>query len=191
MAIHFSSKVVSALPATLVANTVYYVRVGKGFDLYVTNSTGTIVAYPLNAALGVNLEMTADVVTSSAAGVNLSEHTLDVIAGSTYKFDLNLAFLTGGVLNGIGISFAALNGAAGTLSAQALIPNGLGGIYAGDIQGLGTYATSGAALGSRGLARVCGYFKCTTSGKIVPKVKPGGLGSITAYAGSIFSARRF
>ena len=42
-------KFVSALPGTLVANTLYYVRVGTGFDVYLTNSSGTIVAYPLNA----------------------------------------------------------------------------------------------------------------------------------------------
>lgn len=43
-------KIVSALPATLDADTVYFVRVGAGFDQYVTNSTGTVVAYRANAA---------------------------------------------------------------------------------------------------------------------------------------------
>lgn len=32
----------------MTANTVYYVRVGTGFDIYLTNNTGTVVAYPLN-----------------------------------------------------------------------------------------------------------------------------------------------
>ena len=45
-------KVVSSLPATLLANSIYYVRVGTGFDIYVTNDVGTIVAYPLNAGGG-------------------------------------------------------------------------------------------------------------------------------------------
>ena len=40
-------KVVSSLPGTLEANTLYYVRVGVGFDLYLSDSTGT-VAYLLN-----------------------------------------------------------------------------------------------------------------------------------------------
>ena len=44
-------KFVSALPGTLVANTLYYVRVGTGFDVYLTNSSGTIVAYPLNKSV--------------------------------------------------------------------------------------------------------------------------------------------
>lgn len=35
-------KVVSALPPILVPNTVYVVRVGEGFDLYVTDSTGAV-----------------------------------------------------------------------------------------------------------------------------------------------------
>ncbi|WEV90007.1 hypothetical protein [Pseudomonas phage PotUPM1] len=43
-------KVVASLPATLAPDSVYYVRVGTGFDIYVTNSSGTILAYPSNAA---------------------------------------------------------------------------------------------------------------------------------------------
>lgn len=41
-------KYVSALPAQLEANSVYFVRSGAGFDLYVTNSSGTIVSYSAN-----------------------------------------------------------------------------------------------------------------------------------------------
>ncbi len=44
-------KIVSALPWTLTANTLYLVRVGLWFDFYVTNSTGTIVAYKANGWL--------------------------------------------------------------------------------------------------------------------------------------------
>lgn len=40
-------KVVSDLPSTLVNNTIYAVRVGGGFDLYMSDSTG-VVAHPLN-----------------------------------------------------------------------------------------------------------------------------------------------
>lgn len=43
-----AAKVVAALPATLEADTVYFVRVGSGFDIKVTNGTGTIVALDLN-----------------------------------------------------------------------------------------------------------------------------------------------
>ncbi|WEW97688.1 hypothetical protein P3T65_26240 [Pseudomonas nitroreducens] len=46
-------KYVSSLPSTLEANSIYYVRVGTGFDIYVTNSSGEIVAYPLNRPRGV------------------------------------------------------------------------------------------------------------------------------------------
>lgn len=41
-------KVVASLPSTLEPDAVYYVRVGTGFDIYVTNSSGTVVAYPSN-----------------------------------------------------------------------------------------------------------------------------------------------
>jgi hypothetical protein len=45
-------KVVAALPGVLEANSIYYVRVGSGFDLYVTNDQGTVVAYPMNQSGG-------------------------------------------------------------------------------------------------------------------------------------------
>ena len=41
-------KVVSSLPDPLEANTIYLVRVGAGFDQYVSDSTGT-VAHKLNS----------------------------------------------------------------------------------------------------------------------------------------------
>lgn len=44
-------KVVSALPAPLEANAIYAVRVGEGFDLYITDSTGQM-AHRVNSALG-------------------------------------------------------------------------------------------------------------------------------------------
>lgn len=48
MAAFKSYKVVSALPGTLDADSVYFVRVGNGFDLYVTNNGGTITAFKVN-----------------------------------------------------------------------------------------------------------------------------------------------
>lgn len=48
MAVLKVEKVVSALPDTLVADTIYAVRVGAGFDLYITDSTGT-TAHKVNA----------------------------------------------------------------------------------------------------------------------------------------------
>lgn len=41
-------KVVSALPSPLEADSIYYIRRGKGFDICVTNSSGIIVAYDIN-----------------------------------------------------------------------------------------------------------------------------------------------
>lgn len=50
MAIVKHHKVVAALPAELEANSIYYVRAGSGFDVYVTNSSGALIAYPANYA---------------------------------------------------------------------------------------------------------------------------------------------
>ncbi len=43
---HF--KVVSSLPTELEKNSIYYVRVGEGFDIYLTNNLGVIAAKTLN-----------------------------------------------------------------------------------------------------------------------------------------------
>lgn len=42
------AKLVAALPAELEADAIYYVQAGAGFDVYVTNSSAPVVAYPLN-----------------------------------------------------------------------------------------------------------------------------------------------
>ena len=44
-----SEKYVNSLPPTLEANTLYYVKNGVGFDLYLTNNLSTIIAYSLNS----------------------------------------------------------------------------------------------------------------------------------------------
>lgn len=44
-------KVVATLPVLLQPNSIYYVRNGTGFDQYITNSSGIIVAYPENITI--------------------------------------------------------------------------------------------------------------------------------------------
>lgn len=44
-------KVVAALPGTLTPNTVYAVRTGAGFDLYISDATGA-VAHQVNSSAG-------------------------------------------------------------------------------------------------------------------------------------------
>lgn len=44
-------KHVAALPTTLEADSIYYVRAGDGYDQYVTNASGTLVAYRSNAVI--------------------------------------------------------------------------------------------------------------------------------------------
>lgn len=59
-------KVVSALPGTLVADTVYAVRAGTGFDLYITDNTASI-AHKVNTAdiseTGPSLTYTSSILT--------------------------------------------------------------------------------------------------------------------------------
>lgn len=44
-------KVLSSLPGTLDPNSVYFVRVGSGIDVYVTDTTG-LIAYKHNDTTG-------------------------------------------------------------------------------------------------------------------------------------------
>ena len=46
------SKVVAALPTVLTPDTIYLVRRGDGFDMYVTDATATPTAKPLNPTGG-------------------------------------------------------------------------------------------------------------------------------------------
>jgi len=48
MASFKAHKVVSVLPSVLEPSSVYFVRVGLGFDIFVTNENGLVSAYPLN-----------------------------------------------------------------------------------------------------------------------------------------------
>lgn len=61
-------KVVASLPAELEADALYLVRSGSGFDLYVTNHSGMIVAYPLNAPSAAASFFGLVTVTASATG---------------------------------------------------------------------------------------------------------------------------
>lgn len=65
------SKVVASLPSTLEPNTLYLVRVGSGFDVYSSDSTGT-VAHKLNSSgSSSDLAMIASLATTIAAGSTL------------------------------------------------------------------------------------------------------------------------
>ncbi len=75
------NKVVSVLPTTLVASSIYFVRTGSGFDLYVTNDTGTIIAYSANyvplSALSSKLDLAAFFTNTLISGTTASA-TIDV-----------------------------------------------------------------------------------------------------------------
>jgi len=51
MAVFKIEKNIAVLPETLTADTVYAVRTGAGFDLYITDSTGSI-AHTVNSGGG-------------------------------------------------------------------------------------------------------------------------------------------
>lgn len=94
-------KFVAALPAELEADAIYYVRAGTGFDLYVTNSSGTIVAYPINAGGGspISAEYDSGLQTVTLGGATTLTHGLGVppktIAVFMYAYSSDLGYGTG------------------------------------------------------------------------------------------------
>lgn len=61
-------KVVAALPAELEPDALYLVRSGAGFDLYATNHSGLIAAYPLNVGAPGQGFFRTEAVTAAATG---------------------------------------------------------------------------------------------------------------------------
>lgn len=85
MASLLAHKVVSALPGTLAASSIYFVRVGAGFDIYVTNETGTVVPYPINnAKAGANSD-----ITSIRAAQYVDKVYVNATATGTVNLDLS------------------------------------------------------------------------------------------------------
>lgn len=86
MALIKSHKFVNSLPAQLEADAIYFVRKGVGYEQYVTNGSGTLVAYPANylttikTVNGESLVGEGDLVIESGSG-KLSA-TNPVIEGS-------------------------------------------------------------------------------------------------------------
>lgn len=86
MAVFNVEKVVSALPDPLSPNTLYYVRVGAGFDLYLSDSTGTI-AHKLNADRSL---------TKATLGHSAGAISADVGSADWFEFEAE-AYSEGGV----------------------------------------------------------------------------------------------
>lgn len=63
-------KFVAALPAELEADAIYYVRAGDGFDFYVTNGSGIVVAYPANYVTPAELNAAIGDIASALDAIN-------------------------------------------------------------------------------------------------------------------------
>lgn len=88
-------KVVSSLPSTLVGDTIYLVRVGTGYDQYVTNSTGTIIAYALNSSSsggsGSTFTPSRTYTNTTTSGVNYSEYIGVTVAPTDSSTSVTIA----------------------------------------------------------------------------------------------------
>lgn len=85
-------KEVSVLPETLEANTLYMVRTGVGFDLYVSDSTGS-VAHKINTSLALTQQ--DDINTSTSYTINPTNGNIQK-ATATANFTLVFSGFTTG-----------------------------------------------------------------------------------------------
>lgn len=82
-------KVAGSLPAQLEADSVYLVRVGAGFDVYVTNGTGVVSEYRLNADKAVLEHLSAagdahSLVSTKQAGFMSPSHLAELSSQVSY-----------------------------------------------------------------------------------------------------------
>jgi len=75
MAIFRAEKVISTLPGSLEADTLYAVRVGDGFDLYISDSTGT-VAHKVNPSVAMGSAFARSTSTFSSSNNIPADNTI-------------------------------------------------------------------------------------------------------------------
>lgn len=82
-------KFVASLPSTLEADSIYFVRVGGGYDQYVTNHSGQIVAYPMNRPASVPVLLSGAVQSYIPLAAN-STLALMLNDGATFNLPVTL-----------------------------------------------------------------------------------------------------
>lgn len=120
MSLFLAEKVISTVPENITPDTVYFVRVGVGFDLYVSDSTGT-VAHKLNVSsqntnVAIDDFFSTDNLTQIAGNVLLNDN------GATTVLFVN------GSAELVGESVTGSNGGNFTISSTGIFvftPNGM------------------------------------------------------------------
>jgi hypothetical protein len=124
------AKVVANLPATLEPNTLYLVRVGSGFDIYVSDLTGNI-AYSINgsqledtiAGNGLTLSNGVLNVGGTEGRISVSANSIDIDANYTGQSSITtVGTLTSGSL---GDGFTPVNVSQGGTGVDSLTPRGV------------------------------------------------------------------
>lgn len=181
-------KVVAALPPQLIANTVYLVRSGVGFDLYATNSVGTVVAYGINRL--PTLKKTSANVTnnSNTTLVTVSDLDIPVIAGRSYEFHYCLRISSTSTNIGIAAQLICPAGILTAMSERQSGGDGTSGIFGGSMTASGDIVANSASRQANAIDTMIinGMFHCTTTGtlQLQFRMEPGFLGSGTITVGA-------
>lgn len=81
MAILKVFKTLTSLPGTLVADAIYFVKTGAGFDTYVTSTTA--VAVPLNTTAGSFSRSVNTISVNTTAGTTVNTEYVYLVSGTT------------------------------------------------------------------------------------------------------------
>jgi hypothetical protein len=103
----------------------------------------------------------------------ITEHTINVVAGRTYVFEMLLRFQTAANATGLGMSIGGTATGSLTANANAILGTGTAGLYSGPLTALNgvVTTTSVAAANTPYLARITGIFIAATSGTIYPQFR--------------------
>jgi hypothetical protein len=153
-----------------------------------TNSTPTWTELVLGAAVTNS---------SNSAWQDISDLSLSVTAGSTYRIDYCMMFQSAATTTGLSITLYTPDTAAGTFALAMRLPqgnDGTGNTYSGTINAFGDIVTSPSVQTANAnfIMALEGVFVASVSGTIVLRARSEINGSqITIAAGSSVLSRRF
>ena len=206
MATFKARKVVAALPAQLEADTLYAVRVGDGFDLYISDNTGAL-AHKVNGGGGgatdefiyLNADFALTSTTSTQRLFNTTTNGRLTLTTGIYSFALG-AYLTGMSSTSGNLNFDLKGAGTAVLDGIAMSAYGQDGNWLDSNGGAaitGNFVRAAffprpimAGIGTEAWFSANGVFRVTSAGTIIPSVVLDNAAAAVAKKGCMFRVRR-